>query len=351
VPTKKTSKKPAKKTAKRGAKKKVRRRADARRNLTPRKEKRGIAAGEIPLDITATDVAPLVDQVRAAGGVPIGAYREPLSGRPLLLATLPIASVQPTPFQRDLSPTHAKRLAEKIEESGSFLDPIIVVRGADGALWTPNGRHRLAAVKVLGLAQITALVSPDEQLAFRILALNTEKAHNLKDRSLEVIRMARALAKSAPRDREVDRSAEFESAELLTLGLVYEQNGRFAGGAYRSFLRKVDRFSSKALPASLREREGYAARLLEIDTWVKEIVDVMHERGFKSPYLRAYVVARINPVRFHRAKRGDDKPAMAIGAALTRMTASARRFDAASVRPGDIALAAALAPPEAADDD
>jgi ParB family chromosome partitioning protein len=349
VPTKKTTSKTTR-GAQRGAKKKSRRRADSRRNLAPRKEKRGIAVGEISLDLAAADVAPLVEQVRAAGGVPIGAYREPLSGRPLLLATLPIASVQPTPFQRDLSPTHAKRLAEKIEESGSFLDPIIVVRGADGALWTPNGRHRLAAVKVLGLAQITALLSPDEDLAFRILALNTEKAHNLKDRSLEVIRMARALAKSAPRDREVDRSAEFESAELLTLGLVYEQNGRFAGGAYRPFLRKVDRFSSRALPTSLREREGYAARLLEIDAAVKEIIEAMHERGFKSPYLRAYVVARINPVRFHKSKRGDDGPAMAIGAALTRMAAAARKFDASSVRPGDIALAAALAPPEAAEE-
>jgi ParB family chromosome partitioning protein len=65
-----------------------------------------------------------------------------LSGKPLLLAVLPLAAVEPTPFQRDLSPTHAKRLAQKIDESGSFLDPLIVVRGADGRLWTPNGRHR-----------------------------------------------------------------------------------------------------------------------------------------------------------------------------------------------------------------
>ena len=112
-------------------------------------------------------------------------------------------AVQPTPFQRDLSPTHAKRLAVKIDETAAFLDPLIVVRGEDGRLWTPNGRHRLAAGKVLGLKQITVLISPDESLAYRILALNTEKAHNLKDRSLEVIRMARNLAKrSGARTRE-----------------------------------------------------------------------------------------------------------------------------------------------------
>lgn len=87
------------------------------------------------------------------GGVAIAAYREPLSGRPLVLAALPIGAVQPTPFQRDLSPTHARRLAAKIEQCGAFLDLLIVVRGEDGRLWTPNGRHRLAAAKLLGLKQ------------------------------------------------------------------------------------------------------------------------------------------------------------------------------------------------------
>ena len=168
----------------------------------------------------------------------------------MLLAALPIAAVQPTPFQRDLSPTHAKRLAQKIDEAGAFLDPIIVVRGEDGRLWTPNGRHRLAAAKVLGLKQITALVSPDERLAFRILALNTEKAHNLKDRSLEVIRMARNLAKRQPRAKETDFAAEFEAAEFLTLGILYEHDARFAGGAYGPFLKKVDRFAERTLPRS-----------------------------------------------------------------------------------------------------
>ena len=255
---------------------------------------------------------------------------------------MPIASVAPTPFQRDLSPTHTKRLAAKIEEAGSFLDPLIVVRGDDGRLWTPNGRHRLAAAKVLGLKQVTALVSPDEDLAFRILALNTEKAHNLKDRSLEVIRMARELARRKPRAKESSYADEFEAAELITLGIVYEDNGRFAGGAYRPFLKKVDRFADKTLPSSLRQREGYAARLLEIDDHVKDIIEGLRERGFKSPYLRPYVVARINPVRWHRAKAGDTKPAMAIGAALTRMASSARKFDLGSVKSGDLALVAAV---------
>ncbi len=323
-------------------KKAAHRKGAARKRLTIRKDKRGLAGAEVLLGIDDPALAPLVTQVREAGGAAIGAYREPLSGRPMLLASLPLAAVEPTPFQRDLSPTHTKRLAQKIEESGSFLDPLIVVRGDDGRLWTPNGRHRLAAAKVLGLHQVTALVSPDEDLAFRILALNTEKAHNLKDRSLEVIRMARELARRRPRARESDFSAEFEAPELITLGIVYEQESRFAGGAYSPLLKKVDRFGQRTLPVSLREREGYASRLLAIDVEVKRIVKELQERNFKSPYLRNYVVARINPVRFHRAKKGDTKPAMAIGAALTRMATSAKKFDVASVRSSDLALVAAV---------
>jgi ParB family transcriptional regulator, chromosome partitioning protein len=312
----------------------------ARRRLTPAGALRGLTAGEISLGLDHADVAPLAELIRRADGVPIGAYRDPLGGRPLVLAALPLAAVQPTPFQRDLSPTHTKRLAAKIDEAHAFLDPLIVVRGHDGRFWTPNGRHRLAAAKVLGLRQISVLVSPDESLAYRILALNTEKAHNLKDRSLEVIRMARTLAKRQPRATESDFADQFEAAELLTLGLVYQSAPRFAGGAYSPVLRKVDRFSSRTLAASLRERAGYADRLQAIDAEVRKIITALQQRGFKSPYLRSYVVARINPVRFIKLKAGDTRPAMLIGQALTRMMAAARAFKLDSVSSADLAWVA-----------
>jgi ParB family chromosome partitioning protein len=309
--------------------------------LTPSAVKRGLAATEVALAIEHADIAGVVELVRQAGGAPLGAYREPLGGRPLLLASLPFSAVQPTPFQRDLSPTHAKRLAQAIEATGAFLDPLIVVRGEDGRFWTPNGRHRLAAAKVLGLKQITVLISPDETLSYRILALNTEKAHNLKDKSLEVIRMARNLAKRDPSRTEASLAAEFEAAELLTLGLVYEQNLRFGGGAYSPVLKKVDRLTTKPLSVALRERAAYAARLQEIDTKVKRIVAELQARGMKSPYLRSYVVARINPVRFHKIKAGDKKPVMPIAQALLRMVAAAKKFDLNNVNMSDLAFVAA----------
>jgi ParB family chromosome partitioning protein len=319
-------------SAKRGARK--------RPSLAPRKQSRGLEAAQVAVALDDAQIAPLAELVRAAGGAPIGAYREPLGGRALLLASLPFAAVQPTPFQRDLSPTHAKRLATAIEETAAFLDPLIVVRGEDGRLWTPNGRHRLAAAKMLGLKQITALISADETLAYRILALNTEKAHNLKDRSLEVVRMARNLAKRRGREREDAFRQEFEAAELITLGIVYERTPRFAGGAYSAFLKKVDRFSERTLAASLRQREDYAARLMQIDARVKDVIAALQAKGFKSPYLRNYVVARINPVRFHKAKKGDSKPPMPIAQALTRMAAAARNFNVGSVSNSDLAWVA-----------
>src|SRR5688572_13142858 len=232
-----------------------------RAKLAPALVKRGLSALEVALPIEHAEISAVVELVRKAGGAPLGAYREPLGGRPLLLASLPFNAVQPTPFQRDLSPTHAKKLAGAIEATAAFLDPLIVVRGEDGRFWTPNGRHRLAAAKVLGLKQITVLISPDETLSYRILALNTEKAHNLKDKSLEVVRMARNLAKREPTRTEASLAAEVEAAELLTLGLVYEKNLRFGGGAYSPVLKKVDRLTTRPLPAALRERTSYASRL------------------------------------------------------------------------------------------
>ncbi len=123
------------------AKAKAKPKAKPRGKLAPARERRGLAATEVALPLDQPEIAALAAEIVAAGGAPLGAYRDPLGGRPLLLASLPLAALQPTPFQRDLSPAHTKRLATKIDEAGAFLDPLIVVRGADGGF----GR-RMAAI-------------------------------------------------------------------------------------------------------------------------------------------------------------------------------------------------------------
>ena len=85
----------------------------------------------------------------------------------------------------------------------------------------------------------------------------------------------------------------------------------------------------------------WGARISQIDAQVKKIVADLQKRGMTSPYLRTYVVARINPVRFHRPKKGDTKPAMPIAQALTRMAGAARAFDIKKVSVGDLAFVAA----------
>ena len=315
----------------------------SRKRLPRRKGERGPAPGESAIGLDDPRVAEVVDRVRRSGGAVLAAYADPLSGKPLVSAMLPLSAITPTPFQRELSPTHAKRLAAKIEECGVFLDPLIAVASPeDGGFWTPNGRHRLAAAQALGQRSIVALISPEPALAFRILALNTEKAHNLRDRSLEVIRMARALAAEKTPGTEADRAAELESPAFLTLGILYEK-GRFSGGAYLPLLRKVERFEDQAnLRVSLRAREGWASRLAAIDEQVSGVIERLRQRGFRSPYLRPFVVARVNPVRWLKVKPGAKKPPMPLPEALTRMTRSLRDFKIESVKPQDLALVAAV---------
>ena len=310
----------------------------------PRKAKagtRGLLPSEAVLDLSDSSIEEAKRRVESEGGVVMGAYHDPLGKNPLLFAVLPIDKVEPTPFQRDVSDMHHKRLADVINRTGLFLDPIIAITAPEKGFWTPNGGHRLAAMRRLGARSVTALVVPKREVAWQILALNTEKAHNLKDKSLEVVRMARNLAKREPTRTEASLAAEFEAAELLTLGLVYEGNLRFGGGAYSPVLKKVDRLTTKPLPVALRERAAYATRLQEIDNEVKRIVAELQARGMKSPYLRSYVVARIKPVRFHKMKAGDKKPAMPIAQALLRMLSAAKKFDLNKVNMSDLAFVAA----------
>jgi ParB family chromosome partitioning protein len=270
------------------------------------------------------------DAIGAVGGVVIGAYRDPLGGNWQILAGLPIDVVEPTPYQRDLSAPHVARLAEAMDRLGRFVDPIVVVPSGNGRYWTPNGNHRLAALRQLGARAVTALVVPDVEVAHRILLLNTEKAHNLRERALEVSRLAEALVELDDRP-ERDYAVEFEEPSLITLGLSYQQNGRLAGGAYHPVLKRTEEFSSAKLSRALEVRRERAARLLELDEAVTEQVKALKARGVESPYLRAFIVARINPLRFKRGAKAD------VDETLERMLASARKFDSAKVRADQVA--------------
>lgn len=207
------------------------------------------------------------------------------------------AKVEPPPFQRDVSDLHHKKLADVIDRTGCFLDPISAIITPGGGFWTPNGGHRLAVMKRLGAKAITALVVPKREVAWQILALNTEKAHNLKDKFLEDIRIFRNLLEDSAAKPEQDFACYFEEASLITLGPCYEQAPRFSG-VYNSFVRRLPSFSADSLTKSLKERECIAAMLLQLDAQVAEVVAKLKVKGFVSPYLKTFVVARSNPLRF-----------------------------------------------------
>jgi ParB family chromosome partitioning protein len=282
--------------------------------------------GEMPSDLRA-----LVERIEREGGALVGAYRDPFGGHPLAIAVLPIGRVEPTPFQRDLSDAHHKRLADVITKTSRFLDPIVVVTAPHEGFWTPNGRHRLEAMRRLGAKAITALAVPDREIAWQILALNTEKAHNLKERSLEVIRIYRGLLAEDGARAEASFAFYLEDPALVTLGICYEKQPRFAGGAYHPVLRRTEHFSDAPIDEAIREHEPLADAVLDLEAKVAAAVARLKARGLTSPYLRSFVVARINPLRW---LKGDLPPAASI---VAQMASRASKFNVERVKQEDLA--------------
>jgi ParB family transcriptional regulator, chromosome partitioning protein len=310
----------------------------AKKKARRRKKQAPASVGLDPAEtLTATSATEsLLPVVEKDGGAVVGSYRDPFGGKPMLFVSLPIDRVEPTPYQRDPSEPHVKRLMNVIETLDRFLDPIVVVRH-DDRYWTPNGNHRLQAMRKLGAKTIMALLVPEAEIAYQILALNTEKAHNLREKSLETIRMARALAEEV-RDPEQAFAFQFEQPSFLTLGAAYEDRPRLSGAVYQSVLRRIDEFLDKPLAKAVTERERRARVVLALDDRVTATVEKLKARGLTSPYLRPFVVARINPIRFSKATSFD------FDEVLQKMTASAGKFNVDRIKPEDVSRAAG--PPE-----
>jgi ParB family chromosome partitioning protein len=324
----------------------------ARRRRKPAGASVGLAATELQAAAPPGEVAELHRAVEGDGGKVLSVYREPYGGKWVALAALPIELVEPTPYQRNLSDTHVRKLEAVIGKLGRFLDPIIAVRApaergtgvegyrgkgeeraqGHGKYWTPNGNHRLSAMKTLGAKSITAIVIPEAGTAYQILALNTEKAHNLREKALEVIRMYRELAQ-LDHVNEEHYALEFEEPALITLGLCYEERPRFSGGAYHPVLKRVEQFLTKPLRSAMAVRQDRAKTVLTLDDLVVKQVEALKARGMTSPYLKSFVVARVNPIRF----RPKDAPPLSFDEALDRMTKAAAKFNPDTINVGELA--------------
>ena len=309
---------------------------------TPRKRRKlagksiGLEARELLATAMPGDVGDLQAAIEEDGGKVLASYREPFGGHWLVMAALPIEKVEPTPYQRNLSDSHARKLESVIAKLGRFLDPVIIVRkeskDSETRYWTPNGNHRLSAMRTLGAKSIVGIVVPEASAAYQILALNTEKAHNLRERALEVIKMYQELATLDDATEET-YALEFEEAALITLGLCYLERPRFSGGAYHPILRRADEFLKKPLQTALGIRQERAKAVMELDDLVVEKVEALKSKGLTSPYLKSFVVARINPIRF----RPKEAAPLSFDEILDRMTKAAAKLNVDKVKMEDLA--------------
>jgi ParB family chromosome partitioning protein len=283
----------------------------------------------------------LAGEIDRDGGAALALYREPVGGHWQIFALLPREKVQPTPYQRDLSKAHAERLLKVIKKLDRFVDPVVAVR-SDSSYWTPNGNHRRFVLEKLKTDLVPAIVVPEVEVAFQILALNTEKAHNLKEKSLEVIRMYRGLVERGERKNEESFSFQFEEPHFATLGLIYEKTPRFAGGAFAPILRRVDGFLKEPLESAYEERRERAGKVEEADAALAKVVDRLKRRGIRHPFVKNFVLARCSPLT--RAR----KTVPTFAQAFARLTTALQGFDVDRVRQEDVARSAAFAAPPTA---
>jgi ParB family transcriptional regulator, chromosome partitioning protein len=314
--------------------------APAGAKKAPTRGKRKAApAGSAGLDASSVaalsdgDTDKLAKQIEADGGAALAKYKDPLFGRPVIFAVLPMEKVQRTTFQRDVSESHVDRLADAIKRTGVYLDPVIAVRAPDGMYVSPNGGHRLSALTRMGAKSITALVVPDEKIAFKILALNTEKAHALKEKALEAIRMLRALAPFG--GTEESFAGELEEPNFLTLGAAYEKRPRLSGSAYNPFLKRVEGFLTNSLEDAIKERERRGQKLIDFDDVVTPIVEELRAKGFDSPGLRQVVLSRVA-----RLPPKGKKIEATFDEAFDEAIQKAKDFDPSSLSMNDVAGAA-----------
>jgi ParB family chromosome partitioning protein len=83
---------------------------------------------------------------------------------------------------------------------------------------------------------------------------------------------------------------------------------------------------------ALGVREARADKLLEFDDAVVKVVAQLKEKGLTSPYLKNFVVARVNFLRF---VKGDKVPDF--DDAIDKMAASVAKIDPGSVKKEDLA--------------
>ena len=144
--------------------------------------------------------------------------------------------------------------------------------------------------------------------------------------------MYRGLVGARGKEQETEFMGLFEEPQFATFGAAYEKRPRYSAGAYSSLVKRLEGFLEMPLEEALGVREARSDKLLAFDDAVVKVVAQLKEKGLTSPYLKNFVVARVNFLRF---VKGDKVPDF--DETIDKMTASVGKIDPGSVKKEDLA--------------
>jgi hypothetical protein len=101
--------------------------------------------------------------------------------------------------------------------------------------------------------------------------------------------------------------AGFQRNPISSGGLIEPFSGLVVLVVQRPVLRRaykggissgrLETFTNESLRTTIKDHEKPASMVLDQEEWVAAVVKRLKERGLVSPYLRSFVVARVNPLR------------------------------------------------------
>lgn len=223
-------------------------------------------------------------------------YKEPISNKELEFAILNIDDIQIHGYERAVSEEHLKKLMEAISKVGVYIDPITVFKDPKGKYFVLNGQHRLLAMKRLGYKQISSIIFDDPEIAKNIIALNTEKAPDIRDMARESKAIYMEYLQTTPQEPE-NIVSKYLEAYYVTCGFAYEKMEKFGGSVLETLMRKVDLFLEQPLKEASRIREKRAEKLIDIYTRIIELEQKLKEQDIWHPFIRKEIFSHINPYK------------------------------------------------------
>ena len=314
-----------------------------RRKKAAEAASRGLAAADLASGSPSPEASALRAAVEADGGLPLSPLPRP--ARRALAAPRRAADRPRRAHAVPARPLGGARRAARARDRRARTVPRPDHRRAHGRRAGTGRRTATTGSPRCGARarkSIVALVVPETEVAYQILALNTEKAHNLREKALEVIRMARELAGRGDAAPETQYALEFEEAALPHPRRLLREERPVSRRRLPSRPQARGRVPGGAARRGARNPRGARRALLELD----EAVTDGDARARRSAASRARTCAPSSSRGSTRsASTRGDKPSF--DATLDKMIGAAKKFKPESVKAEHVARAAG-APEETA---